>query len=221
MNIVLLGPPASGKGTQGVFLQKKMGFISICAGDLLRLEVQKSTPLGIQIKNILDNGGLVDDHLISILVGKQYALVHSSPHVIFDGYPRSVRQALDLELLLISTGKQVDAVLYFDINVDTLIERVSGRYTCADCGQIYHKNTKPSIKPGVCDACNGQKFFVRDDDNPEILSKRVGNFYKTTQPVVEFYKGKKNIYSIDASQSYDVVSEQIKEIVNKKIKGEF
>ena len=217
MNIVLLGPPASGKGTQANFLQSQYGFKSVCAGDLLREEVAKATTLGQEIKSIQDQGNLVDDHLISMIIGQHYATMDPGDDVLFDGYPRSVGQALDLELILISAGKKVDVVLYFDIDIDVLVKRVCGRYTCRQCGEIYHDQTKPTKKVGICDGCHGQDFVVRSDDNPAILSKRVENFYKTTQSVVGFYEEKGILHHVDGAHSYKVVSEQIKQLVEKFI----
>ena len=208
-NIIFLGAPGCGKGTQASMLSSKMSYIQVSTGDLLREIAKEKTDLGNKTAAILNSGALVSDDLVNQLIEDFYNKNSAAPGVILDGYPRTVEQAKTLELILNSHKCKIDAVFYFNVSEDILVKRITGRYTCANCGAIYNKffyNTKVS---GQCDKCGLKEFKTRGDDTPEIITERLKIFKHSTEALIEYYKDK--LIKLDADKVAKDVSEQILE----------
>ena len=199
MNIIFIGAPGSGKGTQSHELVGKYGYTQLSTGDLLRSEILKNSDLGLLLKSYMDQGKLVPDDLIISLVQNYLEKKSKKESVILDGFPRTIAQAESLDLLLKSRNESIDKVIYFKINHQILVERLTGRRTCAKCGEIYHIATKPSKTSGVCDKCGGQ-VLQRQDDKENVIIERLVQFEKNTGPTIEYYKSKKALFEIDGAE---------------------
>src|SRR6476620_12532451 len=168
LNIILLGPPGAGKGTQAARLQAERGMIQLSTGDMLREAVAAGTPVGLKAKAVMERGELVSDAIVSALIGERLdASVDSG--AIFDGFPRTKHQAEALEILLDQRGRKLDHVIELEVDEDELVKRIIGRFTCANCGTGYHDDFRPTTAPGVCDACGSTQFRRRPDDNEETV----------------------------------------------------
>jgi adenylate kinase len=206
MDYVLLGPPGCGKGTQAQLLALKHQCFHLCAGDLLRLEIQNKTDLGKEAEKIINQGDLVSDTVISHLVAP-YVYNHFSERcILYDGYPRSVRQGEDLDLVLQVFNRSVTKSFWFEISDEALVSRIQGRVTCQDCRKVYHSSLNLPHQEGVCDRCFGTNLLKRADDDVSILKKRLSNYYQQTKPVMEYYKNQGKLILIDADQSIEKVS---------------
>lgn len=204
MIVVFIGPPGSGKGTQAKLLEDQCGFKHISTGDLLRGEVKANTSLGNSIKDTIAGGGYVSDEVIMELVSK--AVAKENGKIIFDGCPRTLHQAKKLDNILKKYGKEVDLALDFVVDFDKLVERISGRFSCEQCGALYHAvSNKPEVD-GVCDKCGGVEFKQRPDDKAEVLKERLELFHKESGPVVEFYKQQGLLTPIEADSEVSAVS---------------
>lgn len=227
MNYVLLGPPGCGKGTQGAILKKKYGFLHVCAGDLLRIEVEAKSLLGREIGVILQSGHMVGDDVISSLIA-EYVKKHEEEGTrnfvkttyLMDGYPRSVVQANNLDNILATYGKKVQAAFYFHVPHDVLIARISGRLICKDCHAVYHEQLHPPKNFGVCDMCQGTHLLKRNDDNVKILENRLAVFEQKTRPVVDFYEKQGKLFVIHANQAIDSVTCELEQHLARFNKGE-
>ena len=213
---IFLGPPACGKGTQTDRLAKYLGFPHIDTGSLLRAEIAKETEEGKIAKSFIDKGQLVPVDLVGTIIGKKLAEDDCKNGYVLDGYPRSLEQARMLE----DINKKVDAdkevsfnAIYFDIDMELLIERIIYRQSCPICGEIYNKKFKPSKVEDICDKCN-VTLKTRDDDNEEIARKRFKTYFEQTAPLVKFYEDKGVLYKIDANGSIDEVWERLLDVVN-------
>lgn len=208
-NIILLGAPGSGKGTQASVLTSKYGYSHISTGDLLRKEIAEKSELGVRVQEIMDRGDLVDDGTVLELLKKNCNL--SSNIYIFDGFPRNLEQSklLDEHVL----GEANVCALYFHIDLDELVQRLVNRRTCKDCGAIYNLLTKPPQTEGVCDSCKGTNLQQRKDDNEESVRNRLEVFKSTIGPMLEYYETKGVLKQIDASQDRDIVTKEIASIL--------
>lgn len=210
MIIVFFGPPGSGKGTQAQELKKNVqDLVHISTGDLLRQEIASGSELGRSIRSTIEAGGFVTDEVILALIPK---IVHQNAEkdMIFDGFPRTLNQAIAFDALLGVENLKVNVVLDFDIDMHVLIERVSGRFTCSECGAVYHEKTKKPQLDGICDQCGGKHFDKREDDTAAVLEKRIKIYQECTLPIKEYY-GKKGILKrIDASCAFPEVTRLIK-----------
>lgn len=215
MIIVFIGPPGSGKGTQAQTLVKNNGAIHVDTGALLRKEIQQKTPLGLKMKSTIDRGDLVEN-----LDQEVFSLVRNNINVtnliIIDGYPRTLAQASLLDNFLKQNKAYKLKVLYLDLSVDSLYKRFEGRYNCARCGKIYNKNTDLPKNKEICDVCGSKEFSKRSDDTREVFEKRIRNYMEKTRPLIDFYKQRGLLYSIDASKNFDEVYKAILEHLQEK-----
>ncbi len=211
MNVILIGAPGSGKGTQSRYLIDKHGFLQLSTGDLLRSSIAEKTEVGLMAQGFMDQGKLVPDDVMIKLV-ESYIDDNDGKSVIFDGFPRTVAQAESLEQMLKKSAKRIDKVVYFSIDSDLLVNRLTGRRTCAKCGEIYHIETKPSLTGNVCEKCGGE-LKQRPDDKKEVIGERLAQFEKNTGPTINFYRGKNMLEKVDSAKDPEVVLEEIEEIL--------
>lgn len=197
MNIILLGPPGAGKGTQARLLEEKFGMLQLSTGDMLRGAIKRGEPLGLEAKKLMESGALVPDALMIRMIDERISKPDCAKGFILDGFPRTVPQAEALDTMLSSHGKKLDAVIELKVDDAALIERVSGRYTCARCGEGYHKKFKIPKKEGICDNCGSSEFVSRPDDNPETMKTRLKAFYDQTAPILPYYQAKGLLKSVD------------------------
>jgi adenylate kinase len=213
VNIILLGPPGAGKGTQAARLVSERGMVQLSTGDMLRAAVKAGTPVGIQAKAVMDAGELVSDAIVSALIGER--LDQGVEHgAIFDGYPRTAAQADALDLLLAERGQQLDAVIELEVDEAALIERIVGRFTCASCGAGYHDVFKQPAVAGVCDVCGSTEFKRRPDDNAETVSTRMAEYRAKTAPILPLYEARGLVSRVDGMADMDVVGGQIAAILD-------
>lgn len=214
MNIILIAPPAAGKGTQAKLLSEKYNIPHISTGDLLRDEINKGTELGLNLKETMDKGNLIDDATILNLLKKRLSLSDCNNGYILDGYPRNVSQAEEYEKLLNSLGKEIGKVIFFDIEEKLALQRTVNRIICPNCGTSYNllvNDLKPK-NDGICDRC-GSSLKVRSDDTEEVFIKRFETFITKTQALKDFYQEKGNLYiiNIDENKSVnDIFNEVVK-----------
>lgn len=206
-NLVFLGPPGCGKGTQAELLANNYGYVKVSTGDLLRSVAKQENELAKKIAHILSQGGLVSDEIVNKLIEQFYSDNLDVSGVILDGYPRSIKQAESLDVALRGYKSEVDIVFYFDLHEDILIKRITGRYTCNKCGMIYNKFFSNTLVDGKCDKCHSDDFNKRSDDSKEIIKKRLKVYKDSTVPLLEYYKEK--LIKIDAEKSVDLISELI------------
>ncbi len=209
MIVVFLGPPGSGKGTQAKKLSQELGLLHISTGDLLREAVKNQTPLGLKAREYMERGELVPD---SIMISLIEEVMPKEGGFILDGFPRTVPQALALEKMLKAYNKQVDRVFLFDISEEVVVERLSGRLTCSQCGAVYHKKYNPPKQEGICDLCGG-KLIQREDDKEEVIRKRYRVYVEQTKPLVEFYQERNKLTRLDAEQDIQEVNRRLLEVL--------
>jgi adenylate kinase len=213
MNLILLGPPGAGKGTQAEGIAKKRGLIQLSTGDMLRQAVKAGTPVGQEASIIMEAGGLVPDAMVIKIIAERIAEPDCARGFILDGFPRTLKQAAALDELLTSKGKQIDAVIELKVNDAALIDRISGRYLCANCGASYHDTAcKPKV-PGVCDRCGSKDFVRRADDNPETVKNRLMAYYRETAPLIGYYFAKGKLYSVDGMAPIGEVGVQVDRVL--------
>lgn len=206
-NVVFIGPPGCGKGTQASVLIEQYGYIKVSTGDLLRDIAKKNDDFGNKIRSLLERGVLVSDEIVNDLISHFYQQNEDKKGVIFDGYPRSISQAKSLDLMLNHYNTAIDVVFYFDIAEEILVKRITGRYTCTECGAIYNQFFSNTKIQGECDMCHSKSFNKRADDTEIIIKERLKVYNKSTAPLLEYYKDK--ITKIDAIQSVELVSKVI------------
>jgi adenylate kinase len=213
MNIILLGPPGAGKGTQDARLQANRGMIQLSTGDMLREAVAASTPIGLKAKEVMARGELVSDAIVSALIGERLD-ASADKGAIFDGFPRTKHQAEALEILLAERGRNLDHVIELGVDEDELVKRITGRFTCAKCGTGYHETFRPTKVPGVCDNCGSTEFKRRPDDNEQTVRTRMAEYRAKTQPILPYYEAKGLVRRVDGMQSVDEVAAQIDAILD-------
>ena len=201
MNIILLGPPGAGKGTQSRLLEEKFGIIQISTGDMLRAAVKRGEPLGLEAKQIMAAGKLVPDDLMIRMIEERIEQPDCAKGFILDGFPRTVNQAEALDTMLVKHHKKLDAVVEIKVDEAALVERVSGRFTCAHCGEGYHDKFRPLKKQGACDVCGGSEFTRRPDDNAETMTSRLKAFHEQTAPILPYYSNKGLLKTVDGMAS--------------------
>jgi adenylate kinase len=209
MIFVLYGPPGSGKGTQSQLLVHDYGFKHISTGELLRGEIKSKSELGEKISKTINSGAFVSDDVVIKLI-EQEVDKSANGRMIFDGFPRTINQALAFDNLLSVRQLKIDVVVNFEIDFDKLVERIAGRYTCASCGAVYHKVYQPTKGEGICDRCGGHEFIVRSDDQPEVVKSRVQVYQNETEAVRKYYESTGQVLvSIDASDSPEAVNQSL------------
>jgi adenylate kinase len=207
MNIILLGPPGAGKGTQAHKLVAERGMVQLSTGDMLRAARSSGTELGNKVAGIMDRGELVTDEIVIGLIEEQLDLGVGENGIIFDGFPRTLAQADALGALLSAKGKTLDTVVEMRIGDDEeLVRRVSGRYTCGGCGAVYHDSTTPAGDDWTCENCGSTEVKRRSDDNAETMRTRLLAYYKDTSPLIGYYYAKDNLQSIDGLGEIDEVA---------------
>ncbi|QDY68319.1 adenylate kinase [Qingshengfaniella alkalisoli] len=213
MNIILLGPPGAGKGTQAKRLVEKRGMVQLSTGDMLRAARKSGTELGNEVARIMDAGELVTDEIVIGLIEEQLTRNPDAGY-IFDGFPRTLAQADALNASLEKLGQKLDAVIEIKVNDEALVDRISGRYTCADCGTMYHDKTTPTQVEGKCDNCGSANLVRRPDDNPESLKTRLMAYYKQTSPLLGYYYATTGLESINGLADIETVAASIDTVLD-------
>lgn len=214
MNVLLLGPPGAGKGTQAKRLEETYGLVQLATGDMLRAEVADGSSLGVKAKAIMEAGSLVPDDLIIEMISDRMARPDCATGVLFDGFPRTVAQAEALEKMLGAKEQRIDLVIEVKVVDESLVERIVGRFTCPDCGAAYHDRFNQTKKEGVCDVCGGTEFHRRADDNAETMGKRLSAYHEQTQPLLPFYDERGVLRSVDGMAAIDDVTRQIQTVMD-------
>ncbi len=216
MNIILLGPPGAGKGTQASRLVEDRGMKQLSTGDMLRAAVKAETPVGLQAKAVMESGGLVSDEIVSGIIGEALDALDSSVGVIFDGYPRTEAQAHSLDGLLAARGRTLDHVIELEVNEDALVERITGRFTCGQCGEGYHDIFKQPKVKDECDKCHGHEFKRRADDNEETVRTRMAEYRAKTAPILPIYEARGIVSRVDGMADMGDVTNAIADILDGK-----
>jgi adenylate kinase len=206
VNIILLGPPGAGKGTQAAKLVADRGMVQLSTGDMLRAAVKAGTPTGLKAKAIMDAGELVPDDVVSGIIGERLDQMTVGEGAIFDGYPRTAAQAEALDRLLADRGRKLDRVIELTVDEDALVARITGRYTCAKCGEGYHDTFKQPKVAGVCDVCGSTEFKRRPDDNEETVRTRMTEYRGKTAPIIPIYEARGILARVDGMADIDQVS---------------
>jgi adenylate kinase len=214
MNIILLGPPGAGKGTQAARLQVNRGMVQLSTGDMLRAAVKAGTEIGLKAKAVMDAGQLVSDEIVTGLIAARLDDPDTKTGVIFDGYPRTQAQAESLDDLLRAKGRKLDAVVELVVDEDALVDRITGRYSCAKCGAPYHdRAAKPKIN-GVCDVCQSTDFKRRPDDNEQTVRERMTEYRAKTEPILPYYRAKGLLREIDGMADVEHVAAGVEAVLN-------
>ncbi|HYR66095.1 MAG TPA: adenylate kinase [Reyranella sp.] len=214
MNLILLGPPGAGKGTQAQRLQRERGMVQLSTGDMLRAAVASGSELGKKAKGIMEKGDLVPDPLMIGLIEDRIAQPDATQGFILDGFPRTEAQAKALDEMLAHTAKKLDRVIEMEVDEKALIERIVGRYTCAKCGTGYHDKFKRPKVDGVCDVCGSTEFIRRPDDNAGTMKTRMAAYRAQTQPLLPYYEARGVLRKVDGMASMDEVYRQISGILS-------
>jgi adenylate kinase len=213
MNLILLGPPGAGKGTQAKRLEDRHGLVQLSTGDMLRAVVASGVPLGQQAKEIMAAGKLMPDELMIEMIADRISKPDCATGFILDGFPRTVPQAEALDRMLGEKGLKLDHVIEMKVDDAALVERITGRYTCAKCGQGYHDKFQTPKADGVCDVCGSTEFTRRADDNAETVTTRLAAYHKQTAPILPYYKERGVLETVDGMADIDVVTEQIEALL--------
>jgi adenylate kinase len=214
MNIILLGPPGAGKGTQARRLQEERSLVQLSTGDMLRESVKKGDELGRQAKAIMEAGQLVPDALVVALIAERISRPDCAQGFILDGFPRTVPQAEALDRMLAEKGLKLDAVIEMKVDEAALVDRITGRYTCTKCGEGYHDRHKQPKTAGVCDVCGSTEFVRRADDKEETVRARLDAYNAQTAPILPYYREKGLLRSVDGMEEIDEVGRQIDAVLN-------
>ena len=196
--LILLGPPGAGKGTQARMLEEDFGLVQLSTGDMLRAAVAAGTEAGRAARAVMEAGGLVSDEIVLAILKDRMAQPDTAKGIILDGFPRTDGQAAALDSLLAARGQKVTAAVSLEVDDEAMVDRVSGRYTCAGCGEGYHDEFKQPAHAGTCDKCGGTAFKRRADDNAETVRERLKAYHAQTAPLIAYYDGKGVLERIDA-----------------------
>jgi adenylate kinase len=213
VNIILLGPPGAGKGTQAQRLVDGRGMVQLSTGDMLRAARTSGTELGARVAAVMDAGELVSDDIVDALIGEKLDTMPADQGAIFDGYPRTAAQAASLDRILDTRGRKLDHVVELEVDEDALVDRITGRYTCAKCGAGYHDRHHQPKVAGVCDVCGSTEFKRRPDDNAETVRTRMAEYRAKTAPILPIYEARGIVTRVDGMADIDAVSAQIADVL--------
>ena len=213
MILVMFGPPGAGKGTQAQRIEKSRGLVQLSTGDMLRAAKEAGTPVGLKAKAAMESGQLVTDEIVVGIIADRIGEDDCKNGFNLDGFPRTVAQAEALDVMLAEKGLKLDHVVEIEVDDAAIVERVSGRFTCATCKEGYHDSFKPTKVEGTCDECGGTKFIRRQDDNAETVSSRLDAYHEQTAPLLPHYKEKGVLRTVDGMTSIDEVTRQISEVL--------
>lgn len=213
LNIILLGPPGAGKGTQAVRLEDEHGMVQLSTGDMLRAAVKAGTPIGLQAKAVMDAGELVSDAIVSGLIGERLDELGADVSVIFDGYPRTAAQADALDTILSDRGRKLDHVIELLVEEDALVDRITGRFSCGNCGAGYHDRYKLPKVADTCDVCGSHDFKRRPDDNEETVRTRMTEYRAKTAPILPIYEARGIVTHVDGMAPIDQVNDAIETVL--------
>jgi len=213
VNLILLGPPGAGKGTQAKRLEERHGLVQLSTGDILRAERASGTPLGKKVQAIMDSGQLVSDEIMVDLIAARIDRLPKGKGFILDGFPRTQPQAEALDAMLARKGLKLDRVIEMKVDEAALIDRIAGRFSCAKCGASYHDRNHQPRQEGVCDACGGREFVRRPDDRPETVKARLATYRELTAPILPYYRAKGVLRTVDGMAPIDRVAAQIETVL--------
>ena len=213
MNLILLGPPGAGKGTQAKRLEQKYGLVQLATGDMLRAAVRSGSELGREVKAIMESGALVPDAIVIKAIEERMAAPDAQQGVILDGFPRTVPQAEALDAMLAAHGRKLDHVILMEVDENELIDRLSGRFTCPGCGASYHDRFARPRVAGECDTCGPVEFVRRADDRPEALATRFAAYRNQTAPILPYYRARGILRTVDGMAEIDEVTRQIEAVL--------
>lgn len=214
MDIILLGPPGAGKGTQALRLVERHGMKQLSTGDMLRAAVKAGTPVGLTAKAVMEAGELVSDEIVSALIGDELDALAAGQGAIFDGYPRTAPQAEALDAILAERKRRLAHVVELEVDEDALVVRIVGRYTCATCGKGYHETFERPQVPGTCDKCGGHEFKRRPDDNEQTVRTRMAEYRAKTAPILPIYETRGIVARVDGMADIDAVTAAIEAILS-------
>ena len=209
MNLVLLGPPGAGKGTQAKLLEESRSLVKLSTGDMLRAAVAAGTELGRKAGDIMERGQLVPDALVINLIAERLDEDGSGRGFVLDGFPRTLAQAEALDRLLKERGKTLDRVIVMAVDDEALVERIAGRFACAKCGEGYHDAHKRPLRPQVCDRCGGTEFVRRPDDNEAVVRSRLKAYHTQTKPLIDYYTRQGKVKTVDGMADIGTVAKEI------------
>jgi adenylate kinase len=213
VDIILLGPPGAGKGTQAERLVAERGMVQLSTGDMLREARKADSDLGRQVAAVMDSGALVSDEIVSALIDDKLARMNAEQGAIFDGYPRTLAQAEALDDILAARGRALDYVIELVVDEDSLVERITGRFTCAKCGAPYHDRFKRPKVDGSCDVCGSHDFVRRPDDNEETVRRRMAEYRAKTAPILPYYDARNLVRRVDGMKAVAEVTGEIDSIL--------
>ena len=213
MNIILLGPPGAGKGTQAKELERRQSLLLLSTGDMLREAITSGSDLGIEVKSIMESGSLVPDDIMIRMISGRIEQSDDKSGFILDGFPRTTAQAEELDVMLTKKGLKIDFVIELLIQPDVLTQRISGRYNCSKCGAGYHDEFQKPSKAGICDQCGSTEFTRRSDDKPETITARLSAYEAQTAPLLPYYRKKKKLITVDAMAKIADVTSEIEKVI--------
>jgi adenylate kinase len=221
MNIILLGPPGAGKGTQAKRIEERHGLVQLATGDMLRAAVAAETEIGRKARPMMDSGRLVPDDILIAMIAERIAAPDCRNGFILDGFPRTVRQAEALDAMLAAKQRRLDHVIEMKVDEAALVDRVTGRFTCTNCGTGYHDRYKRPRLPGICDVCGNKTFSRRADDTAETITARLAAYHAQTAPILPYYRDKGILEAVDGMAEIDEVTRQIDAVLqcNKSRQG--
>lgn len=215
MNLILLGPPGAGKGTQAKLLEDKKGYKQLSTGDMLRSAIAAGTEMGKKAKVVMDRGDLVSDDIVVSIIAERLDKPDVKKGFILDGFPRNQAQAEALDRMLDDKGLKLDAVIEMKVEDEALVERIAGRYTCAKCGKGYHDRFEKPKKAGICDVCGSTEFVRRADDNAKTVRDRLQIYNKQTAPLVDYYGRTGVLHKVNGMADIHVVTRQIEDVLER------
>lgn len=216
MNLILLGPPGAGKGTQAKEISQSHGLVQLSTGDMLRAAVKAGTKVGLEAREIMAKGQLVPDAVVVGIIADRIEQPDCVKGFILDGFPRTLAQADALDAMLAEKGRRIDAVIELRVDPDLLVARIVGRFTCATCGEGYHEEFKKPKVANTCDKCGGHEFTRREDDNEKTVTTRLMAYYRETAPLIGYYYCKKSLKSVDGMAAIDKVTADLQAILSAR-----